>query len=278
MKAGRIPGFSDRSIVKEQMKEAEYIKDIVKEADMVLVGIGEEFEGDDYLMENVAYQQICNIISEKELLWVMPYVKAYFLKENNQLKQAYENLAKLLKNKNYFIVSVCMNGYLSKAGLRADRFVETCGSYEKMQCQKGCSQSVRETYDRLIQEVESCCKNEKDWNDLEQPTCDLCGAAYVFNSLYSEKYLEEGYSENWILYTKWLQGTVNRKLCVLELGADMMFASVTRFRFEKIVNLNQKAQLLRIHKHLYQLPEEIGNRGLGISQNSVKYMAEMTDL
>ena len=260
------------------MKDAEYIKDIVKDADMVLVGIGEEFEADDFLMENAMYQQVCNIISKKELLWVMPYVKAYFLKDNKELIQAYKYLAQLLNNKNYFIVSVCMNGYLSKAGLRADRFVEICGSYEKMQCEKGCSQSVRETSDKLIQEVELCCKNEKDWYELEQPTCDFCGSSLVFNSLYTEKYLEEGYNERWSLYTKWLQGTLNRKLCVLELGADMMFASVTRFRFEKIVSLNQKAKLVRIHKHLYQLPEEIENRGLGISRNSVKYMAEMSDL
>ena len=96
-----------------------------------------------------------------------------------------------------------------------------------------------------------------------------------YNTLYAEHYLEEGYEKSWNTYMKWLQGTLNRRLCVLELGADMMFAGVLRFRFEKMISLNQKAKLLRIHSRLYQLPAEIAGRGMGISQNAVDFMAKM---
>lgn len=77
---------------------------------------------------------------------------------------------------------------------------------------------------------------------------------------------------------KWLQGTLNKKLCVLELGAGMMFPGVLRFRFEKIVGLNKKASFIRIHKNLYQIPQEIAERSIGISENSVDYMAKIDEL
>lgn len=256
-------------------KEVTEIKELLAEADMVLVGIGEDFEENEYLMQNPVYRQICENVAAEETLWVMPYVNAIFLKEDERLKKAYRSLAELLEGKNYFVISVCTNGCLSKAGLREERLVEPCGSYEKMQCINGCPGSVQPVCETLLEEVESCCKGEKDWKDLKQPVCSTCNAPYVFNSLYAEHYLEEGYSDRWSLYTKWLQGTVNRKLCILELGAGMMFSGVTRFRFEKIAGLNQKAKLIRIHRHLYQLPEEIAERGIGISQNSVEFMAEI---
>ena len=94
------------------------------------------------------------------------------------------------------------------------------------------------------------------------------------NTLYAEKYLEEGYGESFQRYGKWLQGTLNHKLCILELGAGMLFAGVLRFRFEKIAALNQKAELIRVHSRLYQLPAELEGRGKGISRNAVDFMAE----
>lgn len=263
--------------MKRETGEFEKIREMIKDADMVVVGIGEDFEEKDYLMQNTNYQKACEMIATAGVEWVMPYVNHIFLEEDELLKRAYESLASLLEKKNYFIVSVCMNGFLAGAGLREDRSVEPCGSYLHMQCQNGCKSSVVPVEEALLQEVRLCCMGKKAWTELQQPSCK-CGGPMVFNSLYAEHYLEEGYQDQWSIYTKWLQGTVNRKLCVLELGAGMMFAGVLRFRFEKIVNLNQKSKIIRVHKNLYQLPEEIAERGIGISQNAVEFMAEMKEL
>lgn len=253
------------------------IKEMLADADMVLVGIGEDFEENSYLRNNDRYNTLCVQIAEAGMQWVMPYVNHVFLKEDTRLQEAYAALGKALEGKNYFVISVSMNGYLRRAGLLEERVVEPCGSYFSMQCPKGCPESVSPVEKAFLEEVEACCNGEKEWASLQQPLCD-CGAPKEFNSLYTEHYLEEGYQKQWNLYTKWLQGTLNRKLCVLELGAGMMFANVHRFRFEKIVGINQKSKLIRIHKDLYQLPEEIAERGVGISQNAVDFMAKMKEL
>ena len=256
----------------------EEIRKKLEEADMVLVGIGEEFAETDFLTDNPLYRQTCNVVAEAGAQWVMPYVNRFFMKEDSRLHKAYRAIANLLNGKNYYVISTCMDGMIADAGLREERVVEPCGTCFKMQCKNGCPGSVQQTDEMLFKEAALFCEGRKKIGELALPVCACCGEPMVYNSLYAEQYLEEGYRDKWELYTKWLQGTVNRKLCILELGSGMMFAGVLRFRFEKIVGLNQKAELIRIHQNLYQLPEEIGGRGCGISQNAVEFMAQMEEM
>ncbi len=256
----------------------EQVKMAVADADMVLVGIGEEFECQEFLQGNSKYMALCEKIAAEGAQWMMSYVNAFFLRENEKVRKALQNVRELLSEKNFFLISVAMNGLLAETEIRKDRVVEPCGGFEKMQCQKGCLGTAQMTEQDLLSEIEHVCKGEKEPGEVQLPHIEGCGHTAEFNSLYAEHYLEEGYQERWNLYTKWLQGTLNRKLCVLELGSGMMFASILRFRFEKIVGLNQKAKLIRIHHNLYQLPEEIAERSMGISQNAVDFMAQMQEL
>ena len=88
------------------------IKEKIQAADMVLVGIGEEFEDEAFLQEKENYAEICGKIAEAGAQWVVPYVNYLFLKEDTRLKKAYEGLTSLLQGKNYFILSYCMDGLL----------------------------------------------------------------------------------------------------------------------------------------------------------------------
>ena len=90
-----------------------------------------------------------------------------------------------------------------------------------------------------------------------------------------DQYAEEGYLERWREYTKWLQGTVNKRLCILELGVGMEYPTIVRFPFEKIVFYNQKAYIYRVHPTLYQLGEEIGGRGSGIQAHPVDFLCRI---
>lgn len=251
------------------------LEEILNEADMLLVGIGEEFGRTDELRLNEAYGEICRMMAEADAQWAVPYLNRNFLQKDERLKNAYRKLGILLKNKNYFVITTCMDGLIETAGLNEERITTPCGSYERLQCAGGCAGSIVPTEDAFLKELDAVFNGEKAWSTMERPRCRSCGASLEYNTLYAKHYLEEGYKESWHTYMKWLQGTLNRRLCILELGADMMFAGVLRFRFEKMVSLNQKAKLIRVHSRLYQLPAEIADRGVGILQNAVDFMAEI---
>lgn len=249
------------------LNDVEEIVSRIQEADKVLVGIGDDFEMTEYLHSIESYQNIAKEVAETECQWVMPYVNFTFLRDNSTIKTAYQNLARLLDGKDYFIISACMNGMLDEAALTKVRIVEPCGSYRLMQKDSKDGIKVLPTEQDFLLTIDDCMSKKSDWKHLDN--------SVVFNSLYAEPYCESGYQDQWKAYTNWLQGTLNKNLCILELGASMMFASVLRFRFEKIVSLNKKACLIRINKRLYHLPEQISEKGVSVSKNAVEFMAQL---
>lgn len=253
----------------------EKLESVLKEAEMFLVGIGEEFSKADELHSDGTYERMCREAANADAQWAVPYLNRKLLQKDERLMEAYRGLGRILQDKNYFVITTCMDGLIETAGLKADRVVAPCGSCDRLQCSRGCTGSIISTESDFTEELEAVIKGEKTWNAMNRPYCGICGAPMEYNTLYTEHYLEEGYQDSWNNYMKWLQGTLNRRLCILELGADMMFAGILRFRFEKVASLNQKAKLLRVHNRLYQLPAELAGRGMGISQNAVDFMAKI---
>ena len=77
----------------------------------------------------------------------------------------------------------------------------------------------------------------------------------------------------WPAYMDWLQGTLHRKLLVLELGVCLTHPNLIRFPFEKAVFYNQKAELIRVHAALSQLPAELNGRGISIAMDAAALLA-----
>lgn len=250
------------------------LETFIQEMDYILVGIGEEFEQKAILTEDKhikLYEEIKKANNE----WALPYVNTRLLKDKSKnLMDAYNNLYKLLDGKNYFIVSTCMNGYLKESSLNKERIVEPCGSYTKMQCINNCGEELEETDVYVLRQIEEFCDKYK-WSPLNLKRCKKCGEVQTFNNIYLEKYREEGYINQWEKYTKWLQNTLNRNVCIIELGVGMMYPSVIRWPFEKVAFYNKKAKFVRVNETLYQMTEELAEKGYSIPQNSVSALAKM---
>lgn len=253
----------------------EHIAAKISEADMVLVGIGEELDQIRTIKKNDAYIQLCNKI---ESTWLFPFLKGLLVEEQmKEGKEIYQNLFHILDKKNYFIVSTCQDGLVKYGGFDLERIVEPCGGYSMLQCSEGCSTGLYPVSKEFISQIREAISGERSEKDLEQPICPNCGKPLVFNNVDTEKYIEEGYLKNWMTYKKWLQGTVNKKLCILELGVGMNYPSVIRWPFEKITFYNQKAEFFRVHSRLYQISEEIKDRGHGICQEPEDFIRELSN-
>ena len=73
--------------------------------------------------------------------------------------------------------------------------------------------------------------------------CERCGAPYTLNVIQNKNYDMHGYQVDWERYTKWLSGSVNRKLLLLEIGADERIPGLIHGPFAKISELNLKSTL-----------------------------------
>ena len=111
----------------------------IERSDKILLGIGEEFQYDwDALIQDQRYQEIeAEIADREEYLWIIPFIQKMILQQDseNKWKKAYANLNKMLAGRDYFVVSLCMDDYIYKAGLDEERIVTPCGGFRRMQCE-----------------------------------------------------------------------------------------------------------------------------------------------
>ncbi|MBQ9991430.1 MAG: hypothetical protein IJP31_10915 [Lachnospiraceae bacterium] len=226
---------------------------ILETSEMVLVAIGEEFQ--DSSLDIYNNKDDRNIFEE--------YTRLEHLKkrEEDRVDQAYSRLNSLLKNKDYFLVTMCCDDKIYDAGFEKNRIVAPCGSYHSLQCEDVCTNEIYPTENF-----------KKDIDEGKEPLCPHCRKRLVINRIGVPRYSEEGYLKQWEVYTGWLQGSLNKKICILELGVGLDHPSVIRWPAEKIAYFNQKATLIRVHSFLYQIPEELKERGYSIQEDPVIFL------
>lgn len=253
------------------------LKEKISDSDMVLIGIGEEFDIDKkntFANEN----NFSEVLDEEENQWLCPF---FYAKEayKEPVIDAYCNLYEMIKDKNYFIVSMRTDDivYDDKIGFSKERIVAPCGGTHLLQCENNCQDKVYTLEGEMETEMEkvwsSVLKKDKEIH-IKGKMCPACGSRLVFNNINVEKYCESGYLPMWEKYTKWMQGTLNRKLCIIELGVGMKYPSVIRWPFEKTAFLNQKACLFRVHSKLFYLTEELKGKGYSIAKKPVEFLLE----
>ena len=202
----------------------EQIRQSIEQAQMVLVGIGTEFAVKEEVQEDPFFTELAKTAQTDPagaaLLAFHKSQKKVGGCEKEQVQKAYEVLADLLKDKNYFVISLCEGGLLEQAGLKENRILTPAK------------------------------EGEEETDSGVYPT------------------------DSWETYTKWLQGTLNRNLVILELGVGMELPQLIRFPFEKVAYFNQKSCLYRVHSHLYQMTEEIKERGYSVPMHPVTLLLE----
>lgn len=258
------------------------LKEKIKDADIILIGIGEEFEEPNLYKEDETYRKGIALFEENKCEWLIPAWREYIVcKNGSRIVQTLSSLLDLIKDKNYFVISLCIDSRIKNLSWKDQRIVMPCGDNTKIQCKSGCeneikniseeqSEYIKALFQKIAENQDNLESRIREMNGLEH--CKSCDNQYVLNNIYLEHYNEGGYLEQWNKYLKWLQSTVNRKLLVLELGVGMKFPSVIRWPFEKTVFFNNKAELIRVNESLYQMTEELADKGTGIHKNAIEWL------
>ncbi len=274
-----MPGsdkLGDRMDKTQFLQKKNILMEKVADADMVLVGIGEEFNED--FKDIGKFPRLMAALEEVDtnpfLEWTVPFLEHRYLIEHKEGKliKAYQKLFDMIKDKNYFVITTCIDENIKKADFNTERLVEPCGNYKMFQCSEKCCSELysSEEFSNLVNQATL---DEVGLDSLEIPKCPACGKPLAFNNILCEsKYAEEGYQLQWENYTKWLQMTLNKKLCVLELGVGMNLPNIIRWPFEKIAYYNKKASFFRVNGSLYQLTEKLSDKGISIGENAIDFL------
>lgn len=256
------------------MDKTALLKEKIADAEMILIGIGEEFyEKFDKISEcPELLKGLETVDTNEELAWQVPYFEKLYLdaQQDSDKIQSYKKLYELVKDKNYYIVTTCIDGLIHHAGFDSERIVEPCGNYNRLQCSAKCNTQLYKS-DIYVRKIKIALEKGESAK-VAMPVCPECGKPLAFNNIICENYAEEGYLPLWQKYTKWLQLTLNHRLCILELGVGMKLPNVIRWPFEKIGFYNQKATFFRINEELYQVTEDLGHKGISIERNVCEFL------
>lgn len=241
------------------------IEEALREPFIALIGLGEEWNISPKAGESEGCKRVMrDLQAHPEYRWLLPYF--YKIWTDDVLIRAYENLFRMVEKKNYYVVATTINPSFIPY-VKEGRYVMPCGSDRMLQKKEGLSESGNEQ--AFLHGLEAYAKGEITMEEIPFVK-DAEGNAVPFNNVYAPAYDEQEYLPAWGEYTKWIQNTMNRKICILELGAGMLFPNVIRFPFEKMTYFNFKAKCFRVNAHLYQLTDEMAARGVSVPMHSVE--------
>lgn len=256
----------------------ENVKNTINDSDYVLVGIGELFGYDWKLVESdERYQELFEVINEdRSLEWLLPYLQKVTMDSlpDRKLKEAYFDLAKMISEKDYYVITTTIDDYIYQSGINEKRIITPCGGFRKLQCSNNCNKELINIPNALLKYVQNLYNNKISLDEIRDkyPECPDCGAYLVPNQIGIDNYAEEGYLDKWGEYRSWIEKTMNRKLTMLELGAGLGFMSVIRNPFEKLASYNQKATLYRVHPTLYMGTPQMEDRCISIQHNPIEWI------
>lgn len=133
-------------------------------------------------------------------------------------KPVYDNLLKLLKDKDYFVITTNVDHQFQKAGFDKQRLFYTQGDYGLFQCTKPCHQK---TYDNE-EIVKRMIAEQQDMRIPTEliPSCPVCGGPMKVNLRADETFVEdEGWHAASERYTEFIRRHKDGKVLFLDLGS-----------------------------------------------------------
>lgn len=150
----------------------------------------------------------------------------------NTEKPVYDNLFKLVKDKDYFVITTNVDHCFQKAGFDKKRLFYTQGDYGLFQCSVPCCQI---TYDNR-EIIRRMVKEQKDMRIPSEllPKCPVCGKPLTMNLRSDDKFVEnEGWHKAAMRYNDFIRRHKKLHILLLELGVGYNTPGLLNIRSDR---------------------------------------------
>ena len=178
-------------------------------------------------------------------------------------KPVYEELLKLVKDKDYFVITTNVDHCFQKAGFDKKRLFYTQGDYGLFQCSEPCCQ---ETFDNE-REIRLMYERQEDGRIPSEliPRCPHCGRPMTMNLRSDDSFVEdEGWHRAAERYENFLRTRAGLKILFLELGVGYNTPVIIKYPFWHITAKNPKATYACINLGDAYAPDDITARSICI--------------
>lgn len=277
--------FSQRKILKstkDHSAEIDRLKNEIETADAIVIGAGsglstaagftysgERFE--KYFSDFIEKYQFQDMYSggfypfesleEHWAYWSRYiYINHYMDVDNG----TYKGLFKLVKDKDYFVLTTNVDHQFQKAGFDKHRLFYTQGDYGLFQCSQLCCQ---ETYDNeaCIQDMLKTQKNMRIPTELI-PHCPKCGKPMTMNLRADDTFVQDkGWYRAAERYEEFLRRHKNLHILFLELGVGYNTPAIIKYSFWQMTAKNSKAVYACVNFGEAFCPKQIQSQAICIN-------------
>lgn len=188
----------------------------------------------------------------------------------------YEDLYKIVKDKNYFVLSTNVDGQFYNSGFDENKVFEVQGDYQYLQCENAC-------HNKLYDNKELVHKWLENTRDCKIPSelvmkCPVCGGNMDMNLRKDANFVQD---ENWYKqaerYKEFLKEAENNNVVLLEIGVGFNTPGIIRYPFEQMVKANSKTMLIRINKD-YPMPMlDIKNKVISFDEDTSETIEDLKE-
>ncbi len=211
-----------------------------------------------------------------EAYWAYWSRYIYINRYQDAPKPVYEDLFKLVQDKDYFVITTNVDHCFQKAGFDKKRLFYTQGDYGLFQCSEPCCQ---ETFDNeaVICEMVKRQENMKIPTGL-LPTCPHCGKPLTMNLRCDDTFVEdEGWHRAAERYENFLRTRAGQKILFLELGVGYNTPVIIKYPFWQMTAKNPNAIYACINQGQAVCLPEIKKRSICMDAGIEQVLQSMSD-
>ena len=188
----------------------------------------------------------------------------------------YDDLLKLVADKDYFVITTNVDHCFQKAGFDKKRLFYTQGDYGLFQCSEPCCQ---ETFDNEAA-IREMVKRQEDMKVPTEllPTCPHCGKPLTMNLRSDDKFVEdEGWHRAAERYENFLRTREGQKILFLELGVGYNTPVIIKYPFWQMTAKNSNAIYACINQGQAVCPQEIEQRSICMNADIGQILQNLSD-
>ena len=192
----------------------------------------------------------------QEAFWAYWSRYIYINRYQDAPKPVYDDLLKLVQDKDYFVITTNVDHCFQKAGFDKKRLFYTQGDYGLFQCSEPCCQETFDNEAAILEMVERQ-ENMKIPTEL-LPTCPRCGKPMTMNLRCDNTFAEdEGWHRAAERYENFLRTRDGQKILFLELGVGYNTPVIIKYPFWRMTAKNPNAAYVCINQGQAVCPQDI---------------------
>lgn len=200
----------------------------------------------------------------------------YFNRYVDPPKSTYLDLLRLIKDKDYFVITTNVDHCFQKAGIDKTRLFYTQGDYGLFQCSKPCCQETFDNEDTVRQML----AKQKDMRIPAGllPVCPYCGKPLTMNLRSDDKFVEdEGWHRAAERYETFLKTRSGQRILFLELGVGYNTPVIIKYPFWQMTAKNPKAVYVCINNGEAVCPKEITSQSICINSDIDRVIRDLVE-